>query len=569
MTAPVFQREGCRAGGLTDSTVAVTSRTNSDGVNFWIELSKFEDFRYIEQSTTSVSLTSDNNYQNTTYAENLDPNTEYWYRCVADDGLGNETRGTKEGYTIGRFRTMPSSLEQASKPFKLVFMSCDISHPGVVGEPGSVIASSAYKFMSMWQGIYSLRGDMGINMGDVYYSDSFSNQRNFDSSILPNWVSGSNYERYERVESVSSPGSYYEANDNLTNSTTDPASDSGNWTLITEDDGFPFYSEGAWRCWNYNDYPNADAGSYRTNFISCFSEHSRLGWVNYHALSFIDMPVCFMWDDHCSSWNDADGFHVYEPGGYWETNYGTYEAEGRYSKYQIGTEVADECFMDLNATHINKEDGRTYQHGVNPAAKYYYVDYPGTRLCVVDTRTYRDVQTSTDTISKTMLGTEQKQWLKDRIDDNPHRNLIIATPMMFDGNHGWDESPSETWKSYSWERDEIFDYIRTNGNPATTILVEGDTHTGAVARYDDFRETEGPLDAYLAGNLWPVSYHDYINGWGEGASKLSGDRPRGGRLLTMRVDKPCVVTIDLNTDGTMTAGLYEPVTNTMVMKKTY
>jgi phosphodiesterase/alkaline phosphatase D-like protein len=491
MTTPVFQREGCRTGGVTQNGFGVTARTDSNGANLWIEVSVDPNFAIINGTSTSAPLNASNNYQNTTFITGLSAGRKYYYRCVADDGFGNKVTGTREGFTLGSVRTIPSEITQT----KTVWMSCNPMLPGMLTNDGTKQIA-----IRMWNGIYGLHADLGFNLGDVYYSDIYSSNAN----------------------------------------------------------SLPDYSEGAWRAPIPSDTVTATAGAYRTNFISCYDELRRIGMDNYMVKFQVDTPTCWMWDDHDSGWNDCNGFQNYEGDA------------ARYAKYQRGTAVADECFMDLNKPYIEQENGRIFQHGVNPAPKYYYVDVPGTRFIVWDIRTYRSWNTDADIAGvKSMLGAEQLQWVKDRISDNPHRNLVIGTPMMLDGNHGWDEAPDETWRTYSWERDEILDHIREFGNPATTIVVSGDTHTGSVARYDDYGLTEGAIDEWLAGNLWPVSYHDYINGWGEGDSKLEGGAPRGGRLLTMRVNKPCVVTVDLNSDGTMTAGLYEPVTKTMVMKKTY
>lgn len=298
------------------------------------------------------------------------------------------------------------------------------------------------------------------------------------------------------------------------------------------------YTSGAWR----NPATDADAtvAAYRTNFISSFDEFNRRGFYNFKADFYRDVPLSVMWDDHDRGWDDMSG------SGTWTANQITRAANA--------LQAGHELFMTLNSPYITA-DGRTFTPGTT-TADYWHQDIGPARIVVLNCRQFRDLRTATDTTSKTMLGAVQKAWLKDKIANNPQPFLIVASPLMFDGYHGWNETTTDGWVSCSYERDEIMDYIRANGDPARTILVEGDTHAGCVSQW------EGDLWAVTAGNLWPDSGHGYVNGWKAGASG------RGGDLRVMRVNEPNTCVIDL-TPTSMRVKLVELMNGRSAWDKLY
>lgn len=92
------------------------------------------------------------------------------------------------------------------------------------------------------------------------------------------------------------------------------------------------------------------------------------------------------------------------------------------------------------------------------------------RFIQLDTRSQRDPRTDTNSPSKTMLGTEQKAWLKGLL-QGPEPLKVIQ------GNMYWrqDSSTGDRWGSYPDEFDELNDFIDTSAEGEVIVLF-GDRH---------------------------------------------------------------------------------------------
>jgi hypothetical protein len=92
------------------------------------------------------------------------------------------------------------------------------------------------------------------------------------------------------------------------------------------------------------------------------------------------------------------------------------------------------------------------------------------RFIQLDTRSYRDPQTNPDGPTKTMLGSEQKGWLKARLLD-PEPVKIIC------GQYYWrqDNANSGRWGSYATEFTELNTFIAAN-NVKNIYVIFGDRH---------------------------------------------------------------------------------------------
>ena len=479
MTAPVFQREGCRLGGVTATTIAAVARTDANGTRLFMDVYSDPERTRLVTSSAAATLNVGNNYQATVYVTGLTANKKYWYRMRADDGAGGSTSGTIAGYTSGNFSTAPAVAAKR----RLAFMSCNPINPSA-GQYSTTITPV------MWQRAADLGIQHGFNLGDIYYSDIGTN-----------------------------------------NATAD-------------------YTTGAWR------KPAADVdatvAAYRTNFITTYSEIERQGRYNWLAHFSANTPIGYMWDDHDRGWDDMSGSAT------WSASQITRAANGK--------QAGHEMFMDLNAIHITN-DSRTWTHGTTDEA-YYHVDYPGVRIVVLDCRTFRSLSSATDNSSKSMLGATQLAWLQDKILNNPEEGLIIASPVQFDGYHGWNENTTDGWVGFTRERDVLIDYIMANGNPTKTLFVSGDTHAGCVAKYYGSNPANTPIYEIAAGNLWPTSAHGFINGWKGGAPYVGGE-VYGGEQLVMRVNEPNMCIVDLSSNGSFKASLYELATGKTVWCKEY
>ncbi len=106
---------------------------------------------------------------------------------------------------------------------------------------------------------------------------------------------------------------------------------------------------------------------------------------------------------------------------------------------------------------------------------FFKYEYGGVDFFFLDTRWYRDPNDQIDNADKTMLGKEQKAWLKQQLKESeaPFKVLISGS--------GWSYHPEafgeDTWTSFPTERKELFDFIRDN-EVGGVLLMSGDVHRG-------------------------------------------------------------------------------------------
>lgn len=101
----------------------------------------------------------------------------------------------------------------------------------------------------------------------------------------------------------------------------------------------------------------------------------------------------------------------------------------------------------------------------------------------IDCISYRSIVTATDNSSKTMLGANQKAWLKAALAASTATWKVIASDKStyFATTSG----TGDDWSKYTTERNELIDFIHTNtsGNLRGVVWVAGDPHAAFVA-YD-------------------------------------------------------------------------------------
>lgn len=261
----------------------------------------------------------------------------------------------------------------------------------------------------------------------------------------------------------------------------------------------------------------ATMAAYRTNFMNTYS---LLGYdpsagaeaelpsrvkphLNVVAEQACKIPHYYMWDDHDRAFNDCD-----DRAG----------AAGDLAiRWDNGRDSGHEMFMGLQKALVNDDtdSSGTPRSWTAKSSEdsYFVVDVAPVRFIVMDVRTYRVADNSTDNLAKTTLGTEQDLWVQARISDNPHRYLVIISPVMFDGNHGWNDDLKDCWRGYQTHRAEFFEYIWQNGDPQRTVLISGDTHEGAVLKYRGPNLDKVPIYEFMTGNTgWLSDNHGFING---------------------------------------------------------
>ena len=123
-----------------------------------------------------------------------------------------------------------------------------------------------------------------------------------------------------------------------------------------------------------------------------------------------------------------------------------------------------------------------------PGVFFKYV-YGGVDFFFLDGRYYRDPADDPDIPGKTMLGAEQKAWLKDelRASRAPFKVLVSG------GGFSKAERNGDSWAVYQHERNELFDFIRDNRIEGV-FGISGDSHMGELNCVP--RSEEGGYDFY-------------------------------------------------------------------------
>lgn len=124
-------------------------------------------------------------------------------------------------------------------------------------------------------------------------------------------------------------------------------------------------------------------------------------------------------------------------------------------------------------------------------------------LFILDCRQYRSPQSARDDATKTMLGDEQKAWLKQALRSSPAIFKFIATtvPLRYHTN--------DTWEGYRTERRELFDFILQN-SVRTVIFLSADVHYPAVINHPEgFKEViVGPIAQFAS----PIAFAQLFGG---------------------------------------------------------
>lgn len=113
------------------------------------------------------------------------------------------------------------------------------------------------------------------------------------------------------------------------------------------------------------------------------------------------------------------------------------------------------------------------------------------RVIILDTRSQRSDRTLAESSSKTMLGAEQKTWLKSELlQPEPLKILVSGIYWRRDATNG------DRWGSYQTEWAEIRDWAAANaGGIGKVLVISGDRH----ALYAD----DGSGAAGTGGTYWP------------------------------------------------------------------
>jgi alkaline phosphatase D len=131
----------------------------------------------------------------------------------------------------------------------------------------------------------------------------------------------------------------------------------------------------------------------------------------------------------------------------------------------------------------------------NAAALYRQFNWGGVDFFMLDTRRFRSPQTLSDGADKTMLGSAQKGWFKERLKASTAPFKFIVTSVPFHG------SGADTWDGFASERGEIAHFIRDE-RISGVIFLTGDYH---LAR--DWSNPATGLREYMAGPIGAVTHY--------------------------------------------------------------
>jgi alkaline phosphatase D len=172
----------------------------------------------------------------------------------------------------------------------------------------------------------------------------------------------------------------------------------------------------------------------------------------------------------------------------------------RYVTYAIWDdhETEDNC----NSLNPNMEMAfQVYKEywpckAVDAGALYRQFSWAGIDFFILDTRHFRSQQQLPDGPEKTMLGTAQKNWFKDRLKASRAPFKFVVTSVPFHGGG------VDTWGSYRTERDELVRFIRDE-KISGTIFLTGDYH---MAR--DWSNPKTGLREYMAGPIAMFTHYE-------------------------------------------------------------
>ncbi len=177
------------------------------------------------------------------------------------------------------------------------------------------------------------------------------------------------------------------------------------------------------------------------------------------AALYRSTSVAYVWDDHDYGANDSDA-----------DSFARAAAMASYRQYVPSYELAG----PFSAVYPAFTVGRV-------------------RFVLTDSRAARDPRDRVDDAGKSMLGDEQKAWLKQELADasDTHALVVWVNPVPWIAEV---EPGADHWGGYATERRELADHIADNGID-NLVMVSGDAHMVAIDDGTNTNygpKTEGP-----------------------------------------------------------------------------
>lgn len=199
------------------------------------------------------------------------------------------------------------------------------------------------------------------------------------------------------------------------------------------------------------------------------------------------VPILSVWDDHDYGENDAGKEYPFKKE----------SREIFFEFWRVAAESPRRTHDGIYGEHRFEHDGRVLQ------------------ILLLDTRTFRDPlklnpgddpRFKNDYLpdadpSKTLLGEEQWEWLKDRL-STPADLRIIASSIQF----GHEYNGYESWTNLPSEQNKMLDLIQeTQANGV--VFISGDVHWGEISRREPWGDAGYSLYDVTASGLtesWPT-----------------------------------------------------------------
>lgn len=156
---------------------------------------------------------------------------------------------------------------------------------------------------------------------------------------------------------------------------------------------------------------------------------------------------------------------------------------------------------NFDRTHPSLAEGRQAfvewwpRRGADPFKLHRHFSWgPLADFFLLDTRQYRSTVSAPEDTAKTMLGAEQKEWLKEGLRGSKAPLKIILSPSPFNSR-----TDRDSWGGYAGERRELDEFIATS-NINRVIVISGDWHMAI-----DLSRVMTAIDEVVVGPIaaWP------------------------------------------------------------------
>ena len=146
-----------------------------------------------------------------------------------------------------------------------------------------------------------------------------------------------------------------------------------------------------------------------------------------------------------------------------------------WDDHDLGKNNADKTFPGMkNALRAFREYFPTTALS-GPDGIWHKFRYAQAEFFMLDLRSQRDPNSITDGLNKSILGKEQKEWVKNGLLHSSATWKFILSTVPF--NPG--SKPNDSWAGFQVERSEIVDFITIN-EISNVIFISGDLHSGGA-----------------------------------------------------------------------------------------